>query len=142
MKDTELPDCSVGYRQPPLQKRFKKNLSGNPRGRPKGSKNRKTVLRNIMYETLVVTENGKRRRRTTLELLLVTLRNLSLKGNVRATRVFWKYLEKYAPQESHSGAGYIVVPAEMSPEEWTADQMEKNKTRKPPPGAYGDGEND
>jgi hypothetical protein len=35
----------VGYGRPPAKSRFKKGTSGNPRGRPKHSKNMKTIIR-------------------------------------------------------------------------------------------------
>lgn len=34
-------DYEVGYGKPPVETRFKKGLSGNPRGRPKGAKNKR-----------------------------------------------------------------------------------------------------
>jgi hypothetical protein len=34
-------DYEVGYAKPPVKTRFAPGQSGNPRGRPKGSKNRK-----------------------------------------------------------------------------------------------------
>jgi len=37
-------DYEVGYGQPPHHTRFKKGQSGNPRGRPCGSNNLKTLL--------------------------------------------------------------------------------------------------
>ena len=39
MSDDDQPDYKVGYKKPPLHTRFQKGQSGNPRGRPKGSKN-------------------------------------------------------------------------------------------------------
>ena len=33
-------DYDVGYKKPPKTKQFKKGKSGNPGGRPKGSKNK------------------------------------------------------------------------------------------------------
>ena len=43
-------DHKVGYGKPPAETRFKPGHSGNPRGRPKGSKNYKTILMERMRE--------------------------------------------------------------------------------------------
>ena len=66
----------VGYGKPPTRRRFKK--SGNSKGRPKGSKNRKTIVKAVANEMHTVAENGKHRRRSTLDLVLLSLRNLAL----------------------------------------------------------------
>ncbi len=118
----EIPDYTVGYGNPPLKGRFKEGQSGNRRGRPRGSKNRKTIVREIANEAHAVTEDGQRRQRSTLELILLTLRNRAAEGDVRAFRAYTKYLAKFEPQETHSKGGYLVVPAEMTPEEWIRDQ--------------------
>ena len=44
------PDSGVGYRRPPEHARFQPGTSGNRRGRPPGSKNRKTVIAEIAEE--------------------------------------------------------------------------------------------
>lgn len=121
-----LTDYTVGYGKPPMRRRFKSGQSGNRRGRPRGSKNRKTIVREIANETHTVTEDGRRRRRSTLELMLLALRNCAAEGNVRAFRAYKKYLAKFEPQESHSNAGYLVVPAEMTPEEAVAEGEKAN----------------
>jgi Family of unknown function (DUF5681) len=111
----------VGYGNPPMVQRFKE--SGNPDGRPKGSKNHKTIIREVMQEMHVVNENGKKVRRSTLKLVLYRLRNLAFEGkNAAATREFLRLLEKYRPQAP--AGGVLVVPAPVSPEEWMA-KMER-----------------
>ena len=123
----------VGYGRPPTRRRFKK--SGNSKGRPKGSKNRKTIVNAVANEMHSVTENGKHRRLSTLALVLLRLRNLALEGkNVRAFEEFHRLAKAYQPQATNDDAGYLVVPAEMTQEEWVARQEELNKHRKPPPG--------
>ncbi len=113
----EIPDHPVGYGNPPLKSRFKEGQSGNRRGRPRGSKNRKTILREIANEAHAVTEDGQRRQRSTLELILLTLRNLMAEGKVPAFRAYKKYLAKYEPQDSRRKYGYLVVPAPVSLED-------------------------
>ncbi len=123
----------VGYGKPPTRRRFKK--SGNLKGRPKGSKNRKTIVKAVANEMHTVIENGKRRRRSTLDLLLLRLRNMTLEeGNDRAFEELHRLIKAYQPQATNDRVGYLVVPAEMTQEEWVADQMEKNKHRKRPSG--------
>ena len=123
----------VGYGKPPTHRRFKK--SGNLKGRPKGSKNCKTIVKAVANETYTVLENGKRRRRSTLDLVLLRLRNMALEeGNDRAFEELHRLIKAYQPQATNDDAGCLVVPAEMTQEEWVAEQMEKNKHRKRPSG--------
>ncbi len=113
----EIPDYTVGYCKPPVKNRFKLKQTGNGRGRPLGSKNRKTIVREIANEMHAVTEDGQRRRRPTLELVLLALRNLAAEGNVRAFRAYNKNLAKYEPQDSRRKYGYLVMPAPISLED-------------------------
>ncbi len=119
-------DSTVGYGKPPMKRRFKSGESGNRRGRPRGSKNRKTIVRKIMNEMHVVTEDGQRRRRSTIELMLLALRNLTAAGNEPAFRAYKKFLAKYEPQGTHSNFGYLVVPATLTPEEAIAEGEKAN----------------
>ena len=126
------PSGKVGYRKPPTASQFK--TSGHRNGRPKGSKNRKTVVTQVANETHAVVEGDVRRRRSTVELVVLTLRNAALEGkNTQAIDEIHRLLKKYEPQ-STGNVGWLVVPAEISPEEWVAREEEANKTRKPPPG--------
>jgi hypothetical protein len=116
-----------------MQRRFK--VSGNPLGRPKGAKNRKTIVKDVATQMHSVSENGKRRQRSTLQLVLLRLRNLALEGkNTRAFEEMHRLMKAHQPQETNEELGYIVVPAPMSPEDWIKEQEELNKTRMPPPG--------
>lgn len=42
----------VGYGVPPEEHKFRPGQSGNPKGRPKGSKNESTILRELMERKL------------------------------------------------------------------------------------------
>ena len=124
---------AVGYRRPPIKRRFKE--SGNPKGRPKGAKSRKTIVRGVANEMHILLEYGERRTRSTLEIVLLRLRNAALYGkDIRAIDELHRLIKKYEPQELNDNACVAVFPAEMSPDEWIAEQEERNKTRKPPAG--------
>ena len=97
----EQPDYAVGYGKPPKQSRFKPGQSGNPKGRPKGSRNRKPALneerlKDIIleeaYRTISVNDGD---RRVTLPMAQAIVRTLALnaaKGNQRALNLFTELL--------------------------------------------------
>ncbi len=80
-----------------------------------------------MNEMHTVTEDGRRRRRSTIELMLLALRNLTAAGNEPAFRAYKKFLAKYEPQGTHSNRGYLVVPATLTPEEAIAEGEKANE---------------
>lgn len=46
----------VGYAKPPVSTRFKPGQSGNPKGRPKGSKNKKSRLNEERFKEIILAE--------------------------------------------------------------------------------------
>ena len=55
-------DYSVGYGRPPIASRFKSGVSGNTRGRPKGSRNLKTQIEEAMTAHIAIQEGTKTKR--------------------------------------------------------------------------------
>ena len=76
-------DYEVGYGRPPKATQFKQGQSGNPRGRPKASNNVGTMLEEVFFQKIPITEKGVRREVTVLEAILRQLVNGALKGEVR-----------------------------------------------------------
>jgi hypothetical protein len=87
MPDDDKPDYKVGYKKPPLHTRFQKGQSGNPRGRPQGSKNLSTLLTDALNEPVVVTEDGKRRKISKRELGVRQLVNKFAMAEAQATKI-------------------------------------------------------
>src|SRR4051812_27104239 len=58
---------AVGYCRPPLQSRFQRGQSGNPKGRRKNSRNFKTLIQQALTGLISIREGDKRRSITKLE---------------------------------------------------------------------------
>jgi hypothetical protein len=63
-------DYEVGYGRPPDHTRFKKGRSGNPRGRPQGRTNARSIVSRAISEKVTIREGDKARDMTKLEGLL------------------------------------------------------------------------
>ena len=96
------PDYEVGYRKPPRHSRFVKGLSGNPRGRPPGAKNLKTLLSKALNELVIVTENGGQRKISKREAIVTQLVNRSAQADLKAIQILLAMLRDI---EGHAEAG-------------------------------------
>lgn len=74
----------VGYGKTPVHTRFKAGLSGNPAGRPKGSKNLQTLLAQELERPVEVTVNGQRRKMSKAQVMVVKHVDRAIAGNDRA----------------------------------------------------------
>ena len=75
---------AVGYGRPPIQSRFQPGTSGNPRGRRKGSKNLKTLIRKAMTASISIQEGTKTRRVSKIEGVVLRQLQSALKGDDRS----------------------------------------------------------
>jgi len=87
MSHDDKGDYEVGYGKPPVDTRFKRGQSGNPRGRPSGSKNLATLVTEALNETVIVAENGGRRKISKREAIIKQLVNRSAKADWRAITI-------------------------------------------------------
>lgn len=102
MGDSDV-SYEVGFGRPPRENRFQKGTSGNPSGRPKGSRNLATIVLRESRQRVRV--NGPRGSRTTtkLEAAMMQLGNKSAQGDLRATREFIALVQR--SEESTNAAG-------------------------------------
>jgi hypothetical protein len=87
-------DSEVGYGKPPKQTRFKKGQSGNPRGRPKGSKSLNTLITRELESHITIEQNGIKRKIARKEALVKGLINDALKGKDRPRDKVIDYVER------------------------------------------------
>ena len=84
----------VGYRRPPESGRFKKGKSGNPKGRPKGSTNFLTILEQELGQTVVVNENGQKRKITRMQAMVKRIVAGALQGDLKALMTLFEILRR------------------------------------------------
>ncbi|SIT53518.1 conserved hypothetical protein [Mesorhizobium prunaredense] len=77
-------DYPIGYAKPPAETRFKKGMSGNPKGRPKGKMNMNTIIRETLFGPIQIQQNGKTTTVTAFEAILLKMRNNALSGDFRS----------------------------------------------------------
>ncbi|SLN72147.1 DUF5681 domain-containing protein [Oceanibacterium hippocampi] len=94
-------DYEVGYGKPPAHSRFRKGQSGNPRGRPKGARNRlpapqeeklKEIILAESYRPITVRDGG---REVTVPMAQAVMRAIAVKaakGDHRSQRLFTEIL--------------------------------------------------
>lgn len=81
----------VGYGKPPKASQFVPGQSGNPMGRPKGSKNFSTILQKELASRVDVKVNGKDRRITKQEAVAMQMVNRAATGDPRVTTMLLKH---------------------------------------------------
>lgn len=77
-------EYAVGYGKPPTAGRFKKGVSGNPKGRAKGSKNFGALLIEELRMPMIITEGGERRSITKEKAVIKQLVHRAAAGDLRA----------------------------------------------------------
>ncbi len=95
------PGYEVGYGKPPVASRFKPGQSGNPRGRPRGAKNKRPGMHEERMKDIILEEayrgitirDGDRN--VTIPLAQAVMRSMGVKavqGHARAQRLFAELL--------------------------------------------------
>ncbi len=100
-------DYVVGYKNPPKDSQFKKGQSGNPGGRPKGSKN-KTEFHPISKTSfefmkmivdmgeieINIKKEGQMLSVSQMEALVMQLYNKAMQGDLAAAKILLEYTKK------------------------------------------------
>jgi Family of unknown function (DUF5681) len=86
--------------RPPSDTRFRPGQSGNLAGRPKGSKNLKTLLESALCKLVTIAENGKQVRKTAGEVVLRRLTQEAMKGDHKAIELLLRFARDLGLGES------------------------------------------
>ena len=107
-----MPSYKTGYGRPPKARQFKRGHSGNPNGRPPGSRKLATDLAAELSEKITVREDGRSHRISKQRALIKSLMARALQGEVRATAAI---LALYARviTESADDANDQIEPDEL-----------------------------
>jgi hypothetical protein len=96
-------DDEVGYGRPPKHTRFKPGESGNPKGRPNGTKNLKTDLVEELSERVPVTENGRPLKISKQRLMVKALIAKAVKGDTKAASILISLLAQTVGLDPQDG---------------------------------------
>ena len=87
-RDGSRKSDNVGYGKPPSEHTWQAGQSGNPKGRPKGSKNKSTILREIFQRKIESRSERGTKKITILEGILLRITEDSSRATPRARRFF------------------------------------------------------
>lgn len=107
----------VGYKKPPLESRFRPGRSGNPKGRPRGAKGLKTMVRETLTQKVSVRTGAGDKRMSRMEAMMHKAIELAMKGNVRALLQVFSLYASAVPDAP------TPAQATMSNEELTATDL-------------------
>jgi hypothetical protein len=131
----ETAKYDVGYGKPPVITRFKPGKSGNPKGRPKGSKNSipllseeriKKLIIEEAYRTIPIVEKG---RRITIPMITAVLRAVAMnaaRGNNRAAGLFTSLVSKTEAENQKLARGAFGSAIDYK-QAWTKELARRDR---------------
>lgn len=91
-----------GYKNPPKHSQFPKGCSGNPAGKPKGSKNTLKLLDAVLEQKIKIQQEGKTISITKKQAMLMQLVNAAVKGEIKAIAALFPYMMQLDMKEEQS----------------------------------------
>jgi hypothetical protein len=95
-------DYEVGYGRPPRRTQFRKGRSGNPSGRPRGTKNLRTIVKRELNSPIQIREDGKPRTIRRNEAIVKGMVADALQGKDRPRERLLDYAERIEQAEEQT----------------------------------------
>ena len=111
--DDQKQSCGLGYCKPPHLSRFKKGQSGNPKGRPKGSRTKDLPFEAVLGRKVTIRDQGEEREVTAAEAFLLRLAKHGLVGGPRQTRIALVAITQ-GRQSNRVSRGHKVISVNIS----------------------------
>jgi hypothetical protein len=106
-------DDRVGYKRPPKHTRFKSGQSGNPKGRPKYSRNFKTEFLEELSELIRVREGDRERKISKQRAFIKALVAAAMRGDMRATSALVSFCTRVFSNEPEDAAPPSPSPDDL-----------------------------
>jgi hypothetical protein len=133
--DANDRDYEVGYGKPPKATRFRKGQSGNPKGRPKSSRNVAMLLEEALFHKILIKDERGSRRVTVVEAFIQRVTRDALKGDPRAVAKMLDLIRFYEPRsallrqdrDADDGAPFKATDQDLEIMRYLAREIESSK---------------
>lgn len=120
--DQEEDDEKVGYKNPPRKNRFQPGVSGNPRGKRKGTKSLFKLIDEELDVKLKVNERGKMRTKTKRQVAAARVVNKAVEGDYKSLDTLLKH-DRSKPVEYVASAPENVTETGKRIIEWFKEEI-------------------
>ena len=113
MQHDNKQNYDIGYGKPPKDGQFAKGRSGNPKGRPKGSRNLAMIV--LEESRQIVRVQGPRgpRKITKLHAAVMQLQNKAAQGHLQSQREFFSLVRMSEESVRASGSTEAIPEADQ-----------------------------
>jgi hypothetical protein len=106
-------DYKVGYKHPPKTAQFQKGKSGNPRGRPKHTRNLKTDLAEELSSRISITVQGKVATVSKQKAVIMASIARAIKGDMKAAAMIFNLVMQLLEPDAQSDDAIVRPSADQ-----------------------------